>query len=80
MYLNDHLLENMDSCKSLGRVECEQVRKIITVLTENPLGTGELVSSVGKETASVMESIAAMESSEQVKYRSDGKWHRVGGP
>jgi DNA processing protein len=80
VYLNDHLLENIDSRKSLGRVEGERVRKIINVLTDKPLGTGELVSSVGQEATMVMESLAAMEDSEQVEYRSDGKWHRVGGP
>jgi hypothetical protein len=57
-----------------------QVVKIITALEAHPLGTGELVASVGDESSLVMESLAAMELAEQIEYRSDGKWHRVGGP
>jgi DNA processing protein len=77
-YLNDELLDNHNGPIMQGNQN--QVVKIITALEAHPLGTGELVASVGDESSLVMESLAAMELAEQIEYRSDGKWHRVGGP
>ena len=78
VYLNDTLLN--PPIVPNPREKTIQGQKIITVLTEKPLGTGELVSLVGQETSLVMENLAALETTDQVEYRSDGKWHRVGGP
>jgi DNA processing protein len=80
VYLNDALLENPGMHPALDATHQEQGQKIITVLNDKPLGTGELVSLVGQETSLVMENLAAMEVADQVEYRSDGKWHWVGGP
>lgn len=77
-YLNAELLDNHNGPIMQGNQN--QVVKIITALEAHPLGTGELVASVGDESSLVMESLAAMELAEQIEYRSDGKWHRVGGP
>ena len=86
VYLNDSLLATPVARDILGPHDANgtaaqgQGQRILTILTEKPLGTGDLVSLVGQETPLVMESLAAMEVADQVEYRSDGRWHRVGGP
>jgi len=52
---------------------------VIEVLNENPLTTSEIVDMVPDLSLSVMECLTDMELSGKIVFRSDGRWHLVGG-
>lgn len=52
---------------------------VIGVLNENPLTTSEIVDMVPDLSLSVMECLTDMELSGKIVFRSDGRWHLVGG-
>ena len=76
-YLNDALLLDRREALVPSGLHGEA---IISTLREHPLDTRGLADAVGGGDIQVMESLAALEASDTVEYRSDGKWHLAGGP
>ena len=80
-YLNDRLLlcESADSNPVLGFSSQQREQAIIKALRTGALTTSEIDTFVQDRDLSVMEYLSNMELADKIMFRSDGRWHLVGG-
>ncbi|PKL26936.1 MAG: hypothetical protein CVV46_14180 [Spirochaetae bacterium HGW-Spirochaetae-2] len=80
-YLNEKLLRgDTDHRPASGKSAHGGEGTIIGALRDKAMATSEIVLLVGDSGCAVMEYLTDMELADKLEFRSDGKWHLVGGP
>ena len=81
VYLNDRLLlcDHIDQNPVLGSSSQQSEQAIINALRTGALTTSEIDALVQDRNLSVMEYLSNMELADKIMFRSDGRWHLVGG-
>ena len=80
-YVNDRLLllDHKDQNTTLDSLSQQSEQAIIKALRTGSLSTSEMATLVQDKDLSVMECLSDMELADKIVFRSDGKWHLVGG-